>query len=97
MAIQKYNFYAKTNVNNKFLEYWTDLDLPLESKYLETVIIENRFTNRPDLMSYYYYNTPRYLWIFKYLNPGKIKNPIYDFIAGKEIKIYKSSYINTVL
>jgi len=95
--VKKYNFYSNTNVNNKFLEYWQTPNLNTDDENIDYITIKNRFVNRPDLLSYFYYSTPRYYWTFKYLNPDKLKNPIYDFVAGKEIKIFKPSYLSIAL
>jgi len=93
---QKTNFYNNTAINSKFLEYWSPPYLNNKSQNIETVIISHTYENRPDLYSYYLYNTPRYLWTFKYLNPDVLKNPIWDFTAGTEIKIFKSGYLSKV-
>ena len=95
-AQQTTDFYYNTQRNSRFLEYWTDVYLNTNSTNLDTVVISNDYENRPDLYSFYLYNTPRYFWTFKYLNPSIISNPIWDFNAGKEIKIFKSSYLSKV-
>lgn len=49
------------------------------------VIIEKRFHHRPDLMSFQLYGTPDFWWVLMERNIDTIRDPIYDFIEGKQI------------
>lgn len=94
--LEKTNFYNNTTLNSKFLEYWNSPYLNTSSVNTEIVTISHNYENRPDLYSYYLYNTPRYLWTFKYLNPSVLQNPIWDFKAGTEIRIFRPNYLAKV-
>lgn len=45
-------------------------------------ILEPKYENRPDLLSYDLYGTPNFWWVFMVVNPNEIKDPIYDFKPG---------------
>lgn len=49
------------------------------------VIIESKYQYRPDLLSYEVYGTSKLWWLFAAVNPDEIKDPIFDFTAGKSI------------
>lgn len=49
--------------------------------------IQQRFNRRPDLYAQEKYNNKSLWWIFAYFNRDEIKDPLYDFTAGKTIKV----------
>lgn len=49
------------------------------------IIISHEQALRPDLLSNELYGTPEMWWIFPLRNPDILIDPIYDFVAGKEI------------
>lgn len=60
-------------------------------------VLETKYENRPDLLSYDYYGTPNYWWVFMMVNPDAIKDPIYDFKAGLVIYIPTASRVSNIL
>lgn len=50
-------------------------------------ILEAKYENRPDLLSYDLYGSPNFWWVFMMINPDTIKDPIYDFKAGMVIYV----------
>jgi hypothetical protein len=60
-------------------------------------ILETKYENRPDLLSYDLYGTPNLWWIFMVLNPDSIKDPIYDFKAGLVIFVPTATRISNTL
>lgn len=87
MMYDKYSPWFKTTIKNK-----TILDLQ-EPRYLlndpfdEEYVIEQQYDLRPDLFSYHTYGTSKYWWIFQQRNPNLMKDPVFDFRAGKTIRV----------
>jgi len=59
--------------------------------------IEHRYNHRPDLLSYDLYGTPKLWWVFVQRNMTIIKDPIYDFSAGTQIRLPKKSNLQQYL
>ena len=80
----------KTSENKLYLENLTIRPVPSEP---DDVIytIENQYHNRPDLLSYDLYGTPKLWWVFVQRNMHILKDPIYDFVSGTQIQIPKKS------
>lgn len=49
------------------------------------IVISSMYQYRPDRLSQDLYGTPAYWWIFAIRNPDEIRDPIWDFTAGKTI------------
>jgi hypothetical protein len=60
-------------------------------------IIETKYKNRPDLLSYDLYGTSKLWWVFAQRNMTIIKDPIYDFEPGVEIKIPQQNFLISYL
>lgn len=75
--------YYGTTMNRNFL----DVGIPsIAADGTEIpVIIEPKYHRRPDLLSYELYGTSKLWWVFAAVNPDVIKDPIFDFTAGREI------------
>ena len=92
----KYSPYADTPSNSQYLELLTIRPIPAESDdFIYT--IENQYENRPDLLSYDLYGTPKLWWVFLQRNMDVLKDPIYDFKPGTKIKLPKKSNLNRYL
>ena len=78
--------YISTPVKDWYLDIWVPRNVP-KSDFDKIVIIPPEFDQRPDLMSYQEYGTPRLWWVFSVRNPDLIIDPINDFVAGLEIYI----------
>lgn len=52
---------------------------------------------RPDLLAYDLYNDSRLWWVFAQRNPNRLKDPLFDFVAGVKIYIPKMSTIQAAL
>lgn len=80
--------YSQTPQSSKkieYLDFWNAPSIPF--KFTDTLYrVEHKYVNRPDLLSFDYYNTTAYWWIFAMRNPDIIKDPIFDLKEG--ISIY---------
>lgn len=88
--------WSKTEQNNMYLENLAIRPVPSED---DDVIytIENQYHNRPDLLAYDVYGTPKLWWVFVQRNMSILHDPIYDFTAGTQIYLPKKSNLETYL
>ena len=93
MTVQGYNqtsLYANTQQTTAYgltyLDSWTPPSIVASSS--DTLItLDSRYDKRPDLLSYDYYQTVGYWWVFMIRNPDIISDPIWDFKTGIEIYV----------
>lgn len=78
--------YADTPVYGNGLDMMEHRNIP---KLKEDVLyeIDSVYHNRPDLLSFDLYGTANLWWVFAARNPNVIKDPIFDFYAGRKIYI----------
>ena len=82
----KYSPYYDTPVYNNFLDLYVKRDFPsLEDDQL--FVLTDVYTYRPQLLSFDLYQTPQLWWVFAARNPDVIKDPVFDFVPGKQIYI----------
>ena len=80
--------YSQTPQENQYLEYlgfWNGVFV-FPSGTDGLLVIQSKYDNRPDLLSYDLYGTTAYWWIFTLYNQDKIQDPIYDLKAGMTIR-----------
>ncbi len=88
--------YYRTKQNKLYLELLTIRPVPAEADdFLYT--IENQYENRPDLLAYDLYGTPKLWWVFVQRNMDVIKDPIFDFVPGIKIYIPKKTNLERYL
>ena len=92
----KYSPYFNTTQNNQYLELLNIRPVPAEADDF-TYTIENQYEHRPDLLSYDLYGTPKLWWVFVQRNMEILKDPIYDFKPGTQIKLPKKSNLSRYL
>lgn len=76
--------YSQTRQSSKkveYLDFWNAPFLPsnITDKLYQ---VEHKYINRPDLLSFDFYNTTAYWWVFAIRNPDVIKDPIFDLKEG---------------
>jgi hypothetical protein len=76
----------KTRQNSLYLDILKIRPVPSSDTDF-TYIIDTKYKHRPDLLAYDLYGTPKLWWVFVQRNMSIIKDPIYDFEPGLEIKI----------
>lgn len=78
--------YANTTVKDFYLNIWepTEISPSFSDK---VIILEAKYHERPDLLSFDEYGTPSYWWVFMQVNKDIIFDPIYDFKSGIEIVV----------
>lgn len=88
--------YADTQQTSWFLSNLTYRQIPRDGTD-KLKVLENKYENRPDLLSYDLYGTPNFWWIFMIVNPNQIKDPIYDMTAGMAIYVPTRDRLISVL
>jgi len=61
------------------------------------VTLQAQYNYRPDLLASDLYGDPDLWWVFKARNPNIIDDPIFDFVAGIEIKLPPLSLLRSVI
>lgn len=59
--------------------------------------IEPRFDLRPDLLAYHLYSTPDLWWVFTSRNTDTLRDPIWDFRAGKSIIVPSLAHVKATI
>lgn len=50
-------------------------------------VISTAHARRPQNLAYELYGSKDYWWVFQVLNMNVLRDPIYDFTAGKQIRV----------
>lgn len=91
------SFYAKTKISNKgYLNLHEIRPVPVAPDDILYEILP-AYTYRPDLLSFDIYGTKDLWWVFAQRNMDVIKDPIFDFVAGKKIYIPQQKYLESLL
>jgi hypothetical protein len=88
--------YFNTQIVNGYLDVINFKDLPLQ-KDDHIFEITKTYENRPDLLAYDLYKDSNLWWVFSVRNKSLLKDPVYDFVAGKKIFLPKLSTLKSVL
>lgn len=93
---KKTSRYYNTPVKDFYLDLWNPITIS-PSPDDQEIVLESRYDERPDLLSYDLYGTPRLWWVFALRNMDLLVDPIKDFKAGyviyaptsKAVEIFK--------
>lgn len=88
--------YANTRVNRFYLDLAKLPAISLDGTEIE-VTIEPKYNHRPDLLAYEAYGSSKLWWIFRAVNPDVLSDPVFDFKAGKKIKLLSKDRAKTYL
>ncbi len=83
----------------QFTGYMAPLNLRSVSAEPDDIlyVIEPQFHRRPDLLSYYLYDTTKLWWVFAQRNMDVLVDPIFDFNVGTQIYIPQKPSLFAVL
>ena len=62
-----------------------------------TLIINETYNLRPDLLAYDLYGDANLWWVFAQRNPNQLQDPLGDFVTGTTIYLPQESTLNSVL
>jgi len=77
----------------QYLDIWQPPSLKSSSDD-QYIILDQKYTNRPDLLSNDCYGSPRLWWVFSVYNPDVIIDPIFDMAPGITILIPSQSSLS---
>jgi hypothetical protein len=83
MEYEKTSPYRDTNLNRFFLDVGI-VSIARDGTEIP-VVIDAKYNRRPDLLAYEVYGSSKLWWLFAAVNPDTLKDPVFDFITGKEI------------
>ena len=88
--------YYSTSTFGNFLDVLAYRDIPAKASdtYYE---IDTVYSRRPDLLASDLYGDSNLWWVFIVRNPNVLKDPIFDFTAGKRIYIPQKETITSAL
>jgi hypothetical protein len=89
-------YYVTDVTNNKFLDFMVNRAIPMVPSdiYWEITMV---YEYRPDLLAYDLYGDSRLWWVFASRNPNRLKDPMFDFVAGVGIYLPKLDTLKNVL
>jgi len=93
---EKTSPWYSTSENSLYLENLEIRPIPASADDI-IYTIENQYHNRPDLLAYDLYGTPKLWWVFVQRNMSILKDPIYDFASGTQIYLPKQSLLTQYL
>ena len=82
--------WASTPLRDNYLDIWEPRSVPADYDDYD-YLIQPQYNFRPDLLAYDLYGTSKLWWVFMQRNIDIINDPIYDFRAGKIIKLPKKT------
>lgn len=89
-------YYLSSVFNNKFLDVMVNRPIPMNPSDVYYTILP-AYQYRPDMFAYDMYNDPSLWWVFAQRNPNRLKDPLFDFVAGVGIYVPKLSTLKQVL
>lgn len=92
----KRSIYGTTNQSNNILGILDYRRIPQNDSDTQ-VVLQAQYNYRPDLLASDLYGDPELWWVFKARNPNIIDDPIFDFVAGIEIKLPPLSLLRSVI
>lgn len=86
MSISDFSLYKNTSYDSFYKSYYEPINIEKDDSDIY-IIITQEYHLKPGKMAFAIYGTERLGWIFSYFNRNNISNPIFDFTAGKIIRI----------
>lgn len=85
-TFDKRSFYKRTNKDDFFLGYYEPVSLPYHSSdyYL---VIPTEYDMKPGMLAYKLFGDAQLMWVFSVFNRETIVDPLFDFRAGKIIRV----------
>jgi len=88
--------YSQTDSFGNFLDVM--VNRPITAKVDDVLYeIDKVYEFRPDVLAYHMYGDTRLYWVFAQRNPDVLKDPLFDFRAGKVIYIPKKATLQADL
>lgn len=82
----EYSLYQNTEDDGNFKSYYEPIGLEKDASDMY-IIITNDYHLKPGKMALALYGSPRFTWIFPMFNRDTIEDIVFDFTAGKIIRV----------
>jgi hypothetical protein len=88
--------YYATNLSKGYLDLLAHRTIPAQA---DDILFEvtSAYEHRPDLLAYDLYEDVNLWWVFAVRNKNKIKDPVFDIVAGTKIYIPKITTLRSSL
>ena len=97
MSYSKVSPYFFTSVvDNLYLDVMENRKVPMDATD-QLWTINQVYHLRPDLLAHALYNESRLWWVFAQRNPNRLKDPLFDFVAGTNIYLPKLTNLKSTL
>lgn len=90
------NYYT-TSQTSWYLDFWNYRDIPKDDSSDYYIVLDGKYTDRPDLLAYDLYGNVNYWWVFSILNKDVLFDPIYDMKQGIILRIPSRTRIVNLL
>lgn len=97
MSYSQSSPYYNTEIqNDDYLDVMINRSIPYNplDVFWEITVV---YQYRPDLLAYDLYGDAGLWWVFAQRNPNNLKDPMFDFVAGKKIFIPQLTTLKEVL
>lgn len=90
------SFYDKTEKTEFFMEYYEPkkMNFDITDYYM---VIPTKFDLKPGGLAYELYGNAQLLWVFSVFNRDTIADPLFDFRAGKIIRVPTRERLRSIL
>ena len=92
----KASAYFTTGQFGSFLDILELRSIPKKATDVE-YMIDRVYQYRPDMLAYDLYSNSKLWWVFASRNPNRLKDPMFDFVAGVGIYLPKLDTLKNVL
>ena len=90
------SFYKNTEKDEFFLKYYEPYEITFDvSDYY--MVIPTEYDLKPGGLANELYGDPQLMWVFSVFNRDTIADPLFDFRAGKIIRVPTRERLRTIL
>jgi len=90
------SFYSKTSNDGFYMSYYVPRELP-KSTDDYYYIIPTKYDLKPGQLAYDLYGDAQLMWIFSVYNRDILQDPLFDFRAGKIIRIPTKQRLENII
>jgi len=82
------SLYRNTKIiNRQYLDVLNIDNIDINSTTTETITLEAKYEEKPDLLAYDLYGNAKLWWVFALFNQDELVDPIVDFKTGLKISV----------
>lgn len=82
------SLYRNTKIiNRQYLDVLNIDNIDIDNTTTETITLEAKYEEKPDLLAYDLYGNAKLWWVFALFNQDELVDPIVDFKTGLKISV----------